>query len=144
MEPNPRWFLQDAYWQNEGNGKFCFNLYSDPVIKGRCAIHDDSFAGSNELRIKIRQWISRMIPDTVIISEIDKSYRVYYGESSSWEHSHDRRNKFMVFHFEEESSAIMFKLAFGEHVVPVTADHPKKDPEEKRTVPGWDGFHGLV
>jgi hypothetical protein len=131
LDLTPHWYFSDTWFSVDGRR----HVYSwpSPDFPHQVAIHTDSLDNYNGTKIKIRQWIERNLSETVILSEVEKNYRVYYDEERTWEHSHERRNNWYVFHFEDEHSATMFRLAFSDLVKEITDLHPDNKDEYEKT-----------
>lgn len=97
------------------------------------SIHSDDLLNHKERKREIRRWIESKIDDVVIYKEIEKNYRVYYGEDRDWDHSHERLNLWCCFYFEDEESALMFKLRFSEYITNLTDLHPTAKDEYEKT-----------
>ena len=124
---NPRWYFEDAWFDYTNNGSYKYS-WPNPSFPFHASIHYDDLE-DNKIKIEIRKWIELNIQDTVILDYIDKSYRKYYGESHDWHSSYEVSNKWMVFYFEDEHSALAFRLRFSNLITEVTNKHPKKDNE---------------
>lgn len=131
--PNADWYFEDAHWLGSSMYEGWKYTWPSPQFPIMLGIHSDNF--TNPLKIEIRRWIEITLAETVLIDKIDKSYRMYYG--TDWERvdrfsSYDSRyrdvsNRWYRFHFENEESAVAFKLRFGEYIQPITDKHPTEE-----------------
>jgi hypothetical protein len=113
----------------------CFEYYS--------AIND-RILEDNKIKIEIRKWIEQNANRTVITRMVNKSYRVYYGDKPGsntnlpydmWEKSYDVKRIWMQFWFEEEDSALAFRLRFSDMITKMTErdeEHLDKITENRR------------
>lgn len=131
LDLNPSWYFSDAYYSIDARRHVY--KWPSPDFPHIVTIHNDTLNHYNDRRIKIRQWIERNLSETVIFSVIDKSYRIYYGEKRDWDSSYERKNDWFVFHFEDEHSATMFRLAFSEYVREMTDLHQDKEDDYEKT-----------
>lgn len=124
---NAPWYFKDSYYNSETR-KFGFpwpnDSYPFPVSI------PESHAVKAEAKSRIRSWIELNLPETVIYSVVDNSYHVYYGEDHSYNNAYTRRNTWLVFHFDNEHSALVFSLAFADLVKPITKHHPDCPEDE--------------
>ena len=130
LEPNPAWFIDDAYCSWEGR-RWIYNWPSNNFPHS-VAIHSDRFE-QKRLKSEIRRWIEINISSSVILNEVDKKYRVYYDEERTWEHSFEQSNTWVVFYFENKEDAIMFGLRFSEYAQEITDLHPTRNHEYEKT-----------
>jgi len=131
LDLTPYWYFSDTWYSSEGR-RYIYT-WPSPDFPHRVAIHADSIDNHNGTKIKIRQWIERNLSETVIFSVIEKNYRVYYSAERTWDHSFERTNQWYVFHFEDEHSAMVFRLAFSDLVKEITELHPNKEDEYEKT-----------
>lgn len=129
--PNPSWYLSDAKYSWESR-KWIYQ-WPSALYPYSSAIHKDDFLITPDLKIKIRKWIEQNCKTSVITSELDKSYRVYYGPDRTWDQSYNRENTWVQFYFDNEEDLLLFKLAFSEYVKPVTDLHPTAGNEYEKT-----------
>ncbi len=120
------WYFSDAHWSTDS--RKCAFAWPNPDYAFSAGIHFDKV--TNKLRIAIRKWIEQNLDGTVIVSTVDHNYHRYYGEERTWDNSYQVSNYWMVFHFEDESSELAFRLIFSEYVTPVTKHHPKYPEDE--------------
>jgi hypothetical protein len=129
---NPDWYFDDARYLWEGN-RWSYQ-WPSKQFPHQVTIHKDDLVGIHKgRRIDIRRWIELHIAGTVIESEENRSYRVYFSDKREWDRSYERGNVWQVFHFEFEQDALMFTLAFSEYVKNITDLHPDKDDEYEKT-----------
>jgi len=121
LKPNPYWYFEDAYYCDG----WCYE-WPNPSYPYQMAIHDDNLQ-SNKKLIEIRKWITENIVDTVIHAGVNKSYFQYYDENEKWRDGYQIHNKWTTFHFENEHSATMFKLRFGDIIQEITDKHPREN-----------------
>lgn len=131
LNPDPTWYFSDARYTWEGR-RWVYQ-WPSPDFPYTVAIHEDDLKHHKDRKIAIRQWIEANLHCTVIFNELKKDYRVYYSEDRSWEHGYERTNTWIVFYFEKEEDALIFKLAFSEYVREVTDLHPTKDDKYEET-----------
>lgn len=131
LDLTPGWYFTDTWYSSEGR-RYVYK-WPSPDFPYHVSIHSDTINLCNDRRIKIRQWIERNLSETVIFSIVEKSYRVYFGEDRSWDSSYERKNDWYVFYFEDEHSAMMFRLAFSEYVKDISDLHPDKEDEYEKT-----------
>lgn len=126
------WYFTDAYWSSDSD-RYVF-AWPSPDFPHSVFIHSDSltrrYQGDNKNKIRIRKWIEHLVPDTVIVSSVDYSYRKFYGDKFDWERSYEIHNVWERFSFENAESATAFALAFSDIVATPTAWHPN-NPEDK-------------
>jgi len=123
------WFFDDAYYISSGQGSYKFD-WPSTNFPHRLCMHKDEFDRTG-LKPQIRRWIENTISDTVIVDSMNMDYRKYYGKSYEWEKSHDVRNMWYRFSFEDEHSASMFALVFSEWIKLPTKWHPKYPEDEE-------------
>ena len=95
------------------------------------SIHEDQlypYEGTPP-RVAIRKWIEETLNETVVISEVDKTYKLYHTKAKSWDRMHEVHNVWYQFWFENEESVTAFTLRFGDIVSPVTDTHPTRHYE---------------
>lgn len=119
------WYSKDATW---GHDSYVM-AWPNESFPHHVSIIVDEFRKDPELKPRIRRWVENNLSDTVIIDIIDKSYRVFYGRDHDWDHSREVESKWMVFSFEDEHSATMFKLAFSDLITEVSDKHPHRKDE---------------
>ena len=109
-----------------------------PVRHAATSCASDSPICFSQLRVTLntilsswRRWIENTISDTVIVDSMNMDYRRYYGKSYEWAKSHDVRNMWYRFSFEDEHSASMFALVFSEWIKLPTKWHPKYPEDEE-------------
>jgi hypothetical protein len=128
---DPSWYFPDSHYSWESRRwvyKWPSEYFSHVV-----GIHADDFRSHPARKTEIRKWIEINVEGTVIINEIDKNYRVYYGKERDWDHSYERTNKWYAFYFESEESAFMFRLRFSEYIKEITDLHPTSGDEYEKT-----------
>lgn len=123
IKDKAQWYFEDAYYSS-GHGKYV-NSWPNGSFPYFAAIHSEDLSGRNDIRISIRKWVENNLSETVIVDVIDKSYRRYTDEENSWDKSYEVQNRWVVFYFEEETTATMFRLKFSEYVKPITSEHPR-------------------
>jgi len=131
LDLTPHWYFSDTWYSSEGR-RYVYK-WPSPDFPYSVAIHADDIDNHNGIKIKIRQWIERTLSEIVIFSVIDKNYRVYFGKDRDWDSSYERTNKWYVFYFEDEHSAMVFRLAFSDLVKEITELHPNKEDEYEKT-----------
>ena len=131
LDADPSWYFSDAHYSIDAR-RYVYK-WPSPDFPHQVSIHSDDLSKYKDRKIKIRQWIERQLSDTVIFSIVDKNYRIYYGEKWDWDHSYERRNNWYVFYFEDEHSAMTFRLAFSELVKEMTDLHPDGGDEYEKT-----------
>jgi len=131
IDLTPHWYFSDTWYSTDGR-RYVYK-WPSPDFPHQVSIHADDIDRDHALKIKIRRWIERNLSETVIFSEVQKNYRIYYGEERDWDHSYERRNEWYVFHFEDEHSATIFRLAFSDLVKEITELHPDKEDEYEKT-----------
>jgi hypothetical protein len=122
------WFFEDAYYSHEGR-RYMYEWPSSnfPYC---VAIHSDNI--NNKIRIRVRKWIELNLQETVIFDILKNDYRWYWHKTiKDWDHSYEVGNSWLRFHFENEQSAMMFRLAFSEIVKTPTKHHPKNPEHEE-------------
>jgi len=132
------WLFKDAYYSSSAN-RYLYK-WPNPSFPYMVTIPSDRINDTSGLRIDIRRWIERHITDTVIMKQVDKSYRFYYGtDKDHWRYSeqyYTMSNWWYTFSFEDEHSALAFKLRFSDLVKDMTDYHPdhpyhkKQEPKE--------------
>lgn len=129
--PSPAWYFEDAryYWEK----KTWIYTWPNKSFPVQVAIHQDDVKDYNDRKISIRRWVTANVQGTVIVDEVDKSYRVYFSEDRHWDRSYERTNIWVVFYFETEDDALMFRLAFSEYVKEMTDLHPTRNDEYEKT-----------
>lgn len=131
IQSTATWYFRDARFKSSAGYVYLWPSLDFPF---RCHINMEHL--DNDSRILIRKWIANMIPDTVIVDYVECNYRKYYGEHMSWDRSYEVVNAWSRFHFEDEHSLTMFKLAFLHLVRPITKHHPDHPEDEE-----WCGIH---
>ncbi len=94
-----------------------------------CSIHRSDI-DTSDLLCKLNEWIEDNITETVIYNFIRKSYKVVRKDIESWkkwEYSRELDNSYYVFYFRKSSSALAFKIKFGEYIREITDKSPKDD-----------------
>jgi len=119
IKDNADWYFPDAYYSNRG---WMFD-WPNPAFPFSFAIHFEDLHYHGDRKILIRKWIEEKIQSTVIVHNIDRSYRVYFNRWE-WDRSFERPNRWYVFYFEDNESALLFKIAFSEYIRPITDLHP--------------------
>jgi hypothetical protein len=130
---NPCWYFEDAYYTRNGGRDGYDYKWPNPSFPYQVAIYYKHLEG-NKTKIEIRRWIELNINDTVISNTINKSYEVYYGDEEIrdgdrepydfWDKHYDVEHRWMVFHFEDEHSALAFRLRFSDIVSEITERKP--------------------
>lgn len=123
------WYFEDAYWTTSAAGSYQYAWPSKNFPHQLC-MHRDEFQYASR-KLEIRRWIENLIPDTVIFDSVEMDYKKYYGKSYEWEKKYDIHNTWYRFSFENENSAIMFKLAFSDWIKPITKWHPDRPEDEE-------------
>lgn len=137
LTPDVSWHFTNAYWSSD-KGRWMAR-HPDPSWPAMCAIHDDNFERSSynptpDLKQEIRRWIEASLPDNVLLDYKELDYQYYRGEYKGWDSCWSMQNRYRLFYFESNESALLFKLRFSEVIVPVTYNHPKKhEPDMKRS-----------
>lgn len=127
LDLGENWYFSDAWFDTSGRRwRYEWPSADFPHMVTMTADALDR----TELSPKIRRWIENTITDTVIFDIQDLSYRKYYGEKYQWDKSYEVSNRWARFHFENEHTAMMFRLAFSEHVQEIT-NHSPKYPGDK-------------
>ncbi len=136
------WYFEDAWMSSRGTFSYEWPNDSFPYI---VSLHHDVIRNRSVLPA-MRQWIENVITDTVITDYEDLSYRKFYGEKYEWDKSYEISNVWMRFHFENEHTAALFRLAFSEFIQEITQHNPKypedaewcnMTPEEKYEKTGY-------
>jgi len=118
------WYFSDAFWDSYTSpSRYKYKWPSDdfPIV---ITIHDEIL--DSKLKPTIRKWIEINVLGTVIYETIDKSYRHYWEGNNNWDHSYAVINIWWAFYFQDEESATLFKLRFGDIIQPITDKHPTK------------------
>lgn len=131
LVPDPTWYFPDAYYTWESR-RWIYKWPSE-VFPHMISIHSDDLEQHKARKGEIRRWIEANADGTVIYKEIDKKYRIYYGEQRDWDHSYEQPNTWCCFYFEDEESALMFKLRFSEYIKELTDLHPTRNDEYEKT-----------
>ena len=131
LDIEPTWYFSDAHYSIDAR-RYVYK-WPSPDFPYCVAIHSDDIRIYGDRKIKIRRWIEQTISETVILSIIDKGYRVYYGEKRDWDSSYERKNDWYAFYFDDEHSATMFRLTFSELVKEITDLHPDREDEYEKT-----------
>ena len=129
--PDPSWYFTDARYSSESR-RWVYKWPND-CFSHVVGIHDEDFQSNPERKTEIRKWIEINVEGTVILNEISKNYRVFYGKERDWYHSYERTNKWYAFYFESEESALMFRLRFSEYIKEITDLHPTRGDEYEKT-----------
>lgn len=124
---NAPWYFEDA-WYNSDKRRFDFP-WPNQAYPHEVGMHEEAVMAA-KAKPSIRRWIELNLQETVIYSVVDNTYHKYYGKERTWEQSYEVRNMWLVFHFENEHSATMFRLAFSELARPITKHHPKYPEDE--------------
>jgi hypothetical protein len=106
------WYFDDAYYSSDG----CGTIHEDDIVE----------QGS---RSKIRRWVEQQITETVIYDVLNKSYRIFHTKEQDWDRSHNVTNRWYRLWFENEESALAFKLKFGNIIKPIVDTHPTRHYE---------------
>jgi hypothetical protein len=125
--PKAPWYFDDAYYTSDGRGTYRFK-WPSTHFPHMVSIHEDVIVEQGN-RSKIRRWVEQQITETVIYDVFDKSYRIFYTKEQDWNRSHNVTNKWYRLWFENEESALAFKLKFGDIISPITDTHPTRHYE---------------
>jgi hypothetical protein len=125
--PKVPWYFDDAYYSADGRGTYRFD-WPSKNFPHMVSIHEDIMIEVGN-KPKIRRWVEQQITETVIYDVVDKSYRIYYTKDLDWDRSHRVTNNWYRLWFENEESALAFKLKFGNIVSPITDTHPTRHYE---------------
>ena len=132
---NPVWYFEDTYYSTEGR-RYVYK-WPSKNFSYSVAIHSDDI--DNSVRIQIRRWIELNLSETVIYDTLCHDYRWHYHETiKDWQHSYEVQNKWITFHFEDENSYLMFRLAFSNLVKDPTKHHPKYPDHEQWCNMTWE------
>ena len=126
-----KWYFPDATFSGrDRNGNSTYQIeWPNKAFPFGIAIHYDTLFppcdSSNAIRV--RKWIeSSAISGTVIYTEKDNSYRVYYTDEDDYDKSIEIQNRWYIFYFEDEEDALAFKLTFSDIVISISNNHPTK------------------
>lgn len=125
---NPPWYFEDAWYSSEDR-RFIFP-WPNQAYPHTVAMHENAVM-ANKSKPTIRRWIEQNLQETVIYSVVDNSYRKFYGKDHSYQSGYEKRNIWLVFYFDNEHSAAMFKLAFADLARPITKHHPEYPEDEE-------------
>ena len=114
LELSQDWYFEETYRITFPNTNYPYSL----------AIHRDTLNNTSGLKISIRKWIEENIDDIVLMAFLDKGYFHYYDQARIFDGGYQQSNYWVLFHFEKEESALMFKLRFGEYIKEITDKHP--------------------
>lgn len=131
LVPDPTWFFPDAHYSWESR-RWVYKWPSE-YFPHMLAIHCDDIRSDPRRKTEIRKWIESNIDGTVIFELIEKNYRVYYNEDRDWNYSFERTNHWIAFYFEDEGSALLFKLKFLGYIKDITNLHPTTGDEYEKT-----------
>jgi hypothetical protein len=124
------WYFEDAYFSHDSGTRDRYVYkWPSPNFPYSYYIHEEHL--TNSAKIEIRRWIENIITDTVLIDEISYDYRRYYGESRDWSNSYEVRNRWQRFHFENEHTALMFKMTFSNLIKQLIKHHPDRPGDEE-------------
>jgi hypothetical protein len=122
------WYFEDAYHSYSGRG-YVYE-WPNPNFPNMVCIHTDHLP--NKEKIKIRKWIEHNIPDTIIFDILEMDYRVYYSERMDfWDNGREILNRWYRFFFENEETALLFKLTFSELISIPGKPHPDRPDDIK-------------
>lgn len=116
------WYVEDvSYSSLSGTKNEYRSSFPYCVVMDRSTIHRPQYFSSphnHSEKIKIRRWIERSIPSTVLYRDISYEYNaVWNPEEPSWQQKSYRvMHGYSGFMFEEESEATFFALTFAEMV----------------------------
>lgn len=125
--PKAPWYFEDAYYSADGRGTYRFT-WPSPQFPFMVSVHEDDMI-TPTIRPQVRRWVEQQITETVIYDVFDKSYRIFYTKEHDWNRSHSVSNKWYRLWFENEESALAFKLKFGDIVQTITDTHPTRHYE---------------
>lgn len=121
------YYFNDAYYSSESS-RYIFKWPSTqyPEIIG---IHLHHFERKS-LYVEIREWIEDHLIETVIVDNIELSYKVVrkgVPHWEKWDKCWDINNEWLRLHFRKPESAVAFKLRFSEYIQPITEKSPTDD-----------------
>lgn len=112
------WYFSDARWTSEGG---CYKFdWPSAEFPTHVGIHFEDAPPA--VKVEIRKWVESTLSGTVIVDRLDKSYT---RNSDDWNKSYRVSNHWMRYHFEDEESAVMFRLRFSQYIKPITDEHPE-------------------
>lgn len=108
------WYLENYRESKTVDAEFCL---PDPAFPYECGIDPRQFGGGydNAWKREVRKWVDETLPDIVIMSYLSLTY--YYRPKNY--DGYQIQHGYYRFHFESESSFMMFKLRFSEYIAPV-------------------------
>ena len=124
---NTPWYFKDVWY--DSNTRIFRYSWPNEAFPHAVAMHEENVTDSKS-KPEIRRWVERNLQETVIYSVVDNTYHKYYGKERTWQQAHEIRNIWLVFHFEDEQSATLFKLAFSNLAAPITKHHPRYPEDE--------------
>lgn len=117
------WYFKLAEFENKRPKLPCSAFPYSLAINGN--VIDEPHVCTFELKNRIRNWVAESASDLVILDILKKDYYYSYGSyGSGW----NVVWSYHVFYFSSEAEALMFKLAFSEHISEILPYDPERLP----------------